>query len=285
MKVFISADMEGVAGVAHRDHLMPGGNDYTAARRWLTGEVNAAVEGAVAAGADEVWVNDGHATMRNLLIDELHPATRLVVGPATSTNKPLIQVTGIEHDTFDACIMIGFHSRAGTPGGLLSHTWVGARVHEIRLQGVPAGEVTLNAAIVGHYGVPVVLVTGADDLCREVLGDLGNDLRVVETKRALGTTACASLTPQCAQELIRVASEEAVNDRSSRKPFKLEAPLAIEVDYHHRQMAARALEAGGGSYGNDDRTVVYEGKDVPTIVKALWRGLEMSLREDASFLK
>ncbi len=284
MKVFISADMEGVAGVSHRDHLVPGGNDYAAARRWFTGEVNAAVKGAVEAGAEEVWVNDGHATMRNLLIDELHPASRLVVGPATSSNKPLIQVTGIEHDTFDACIMIGFHSRAGTPGGLLSHTWVGARVHEIRLQGVPAGEVTLNAAIVGHFGVPVVLVTGADDLCREVQGDLGKDLRVVETKKALGATACASLTPRRAQELILVAAKEAVEARKERKPFRLEPPLSIEVDYHRRQMAARALETGEGNLGNTDRTVVYEGKDVPSIVKSLWRGLEMSLREDATFL-
>ena len=102
MKVFIAVDMEGATGVAHREHLMPGGNDYERARRWLTSDVNAAVEGAVRAGATDVFVNDGHGNMRNILLDELHEAARLVVGPAQSVNKPLVQVTGIEEGGFEA---------------------------------------------------------------------------------------------------------------------------------------------------------------------------------------
>ena len=284
MKVFVAVDMEGATGVAHREHLMPGGNDYERARGWLTSDVNAAVEGAVAAGAAEVYVNDGHGNMRNLLIDKLHPATRLVVGPAQAVNKPLIQVTGIEDGGFEACLLVGFHSRAGTPGGLLSHTWVGMLVHEIRLQGRPAGESLLDAAIVGHYGVPVVLVTGADDVCREARADLGADLEVVEVKRALGPSACASWTPQRSAQEIRSATERAVMNRRSRKPFTARPPVDIEVEFHRREMARRALETGDGT-PTSDRCVRYVGPDVPETVKAVWRGLEMAMREDAGFLK
>lgn len=285
MKVFVGADMEGITGVAHGSHLMAGGHDYERARVWFTDDVNAAVEGAVAAGADEVWVNDGHATMTNLLIDRLHDAARLVVGPARSANKPLIQMTGIEHDTFEACLLIGFHTRAGTPGGLLAHTWVGRLVHEIRLQDKPAGEVLLNAAIAGHHGVPVVFVSGGDDLGREVHADLGQDLLFVEVKKTLGPTACASLVPRRAQALIREAAEKAVRERARRAPYRIEGEARLEVTFHHRDMAARAAEAGGATPGADDRTLRYVAPDVPTGVRALWRGLEMALREDASFLR
>jgi D-amino peptidase len=284
VKVFVAVDMEGATGVAHREHLMPGGNDYERARGWLTSDVNAAVEGAVAAGATEVYVNDGHGNMRNLLIDRLHPAVRLVVGPAQAVNKPLIQVTGIEEGGFEACLLVGFHSRAGTPGGLLSHTWVGMLVHEIRLQGRPAGESLLDAAIVGHYGVPVVLVTGADDVCREARADLGADLEVVEVKRALGPSACASWTPQRSAEEIRAAAERAVTNRRARKPWAARPPVEIEVEYHRREMARRALETGDGT-PTTDRCVRYVGPDVPEAVRAVWRGLEMAMREDAGFLK
>ena len=285
MKVFIGADMEGITGVAHGSHLMAGGHDYERARVWFTDDVNAAVEGAVAAGAEEVWVNDGHATMTNLLIDRLHEAARLVVGPARSVNKPLIQVTGIEHDVFEACLLVGFHTRAGTPGGLLAHTWVGRLVHEIRLQGRPAGEVLLNAAIVGHHGVPVVLVTGGDDLGREVAADLGEDVAFVEVKKTLGPTACASLVPQKAQRLIREAAQRAVEGRAARAPYRIVGDARFDVTFHHRDMAVRAREAGGAAPGGDDRTLRYDAPDVPTAVRALWRGFEMALREDASFLR
>lgn len=286
MKVFIAVDMEGATGVAHREHLLPGGNDYERARRWLTGDVNAAVEGAVAAGATEVFVNDGHGNMRNILLDELHEAARLVVGPAQARNKPLVQVTGIEEGGYEACFLVGFHSRAGTKGGLLSHTWVGMLVHEIRLQGKPAGESLLDAAIVGHYGTPVVLVTGADDVIREAKADLGAGLATVEVKKALGPSACASLTPKRAQALIRAAAEKAVRERAKRKPWTTTAPVTMEVEFHRREMATRALDNGlGALHPKNDRCVIYKGPDVPTVSAQVWRGLEEAMREDGSFLK
>jgi D-amino peptidase len=284
MRVFIAVDMEGATGVAHRDHLMPGGHDYERAREWLTGDVAAAVDGAVAAGADEVWVNDGHGTMRNLLVDRLPEAARVVIGPAQARNKPLVQVTGIEEGEFEACLLVGFHSRAGTPGGLLSHTWVGMLVHEIRLQGRPAGETLLDAAIVGHYGVPVVLVTGGDDVCREARADLGEDLATVAVKRVLGPSACASWTPRRAQQEIRAAAEHAVRDRRRRSPWTTTPPVEMVVEFHRREMALRALENGEGEAAGE-RGVRYVAPDVPEASRRVWRGIATALREDAAFLK
>ncbi|MHC4222837.1 MAG: M55 family metallopeptidase, partial [Planctomycetota bacterium] len=206
MRIFLSVDMEGATGVCHRDHLIPGGQDYERARSWLTGDVNAAVEGALEAGATDVVVADGHGTMRNILLDELHDSARLVTGPAQVRNRPLGQLSGIEVGSYDAAMFIGYHSRAGTPGGLLSHTWVGALVHEIRLNGRAAGEALLNAALLGHYRVPVVFASGADDFCREVLADLGEDLEVVETKKILGPSAVITRTPAKARSLIRAGA-------------------------------------------------------------------------------
>ncbi len=286
MKVFIAVDMEGATGVAHREHLLPGGNDYERARKWLTGDVNAAVEGAVLAGATDVLVNDGHGNMRNILLDDLHEAARLVVGPAQARNKPLVQVTGIEEGGFTCAMLVGFHSRAGTKGGLLSHTWVGMLVHEIRMQGKPAGESLLDAAIVGHYGVPVVLVTGADDVVREVHADLGADLMTVEVKRALGPSACASLTPKAAQKKIRAAAEQAVRERAKRKPWKTKSPVVMDVEFHRREFATRALDTGLGTLDpKNDRVVRYVAKTVPAAAAQVWRGLEEAMREDGSFLK
>lgn len=284
MKVFIAVDMEGATGVAHREHLLPGGNDYERARKWLTSDVNAAVQGAVDAGADEVYVNDGHGNMRNIIIDDLHEAARLVVGPAQSKNKPLVQVTGIESEKFDAAMLVGFHSRAGTPQGLLSHTWVGMLVHEIRLQGKVAGEALLDAAIIGHYGTPVVLMTGADDACREARADLGEDLITVEVKKALGPSACASLTPRRTAPMIREAAARAVRERAKRKPWTTEGMVTMDVEFHRREMAQRALELGVGEKVGE-RCVRYSEKDAPTAAIHLWRGLEEALREDGSFLK
>lgn len=283
MRVFLSVDMEGVAGVCHRDHLVPGGQDYERARRWLTGEVNAAVTGAVEAGAGEVVVADGHGTMRNLLLEDLHEAARIVTGPAQARNRPLGQLAGIAEGRYDAALLLGYHSRAGTPGGLLSHTWVGMLVHEIRLNGRPAGEALLNAAIFGHFGVPVVFASGADDFCREVREELGADLAVVETKRTLGPTACLSLSPARSQRLIREGVARALGARGGRTPLTIDPPVLLDLEFHRADARDRARELGGESQGA--RGIRYSAATVPAAVTALWRGLEEAMREDGAFLK
>lgn len=283
MRVFLSVDMEGAAGVCHRDHLVPGGQDYERARKWLTGEVNAAVEGAVAAGAREVVVADGHGTMRNLIVEEMHEAARLVLGPAQARNRPLGQLAGVDVGNYEGALLVGYHSRAGTPNGLLSHTWVGMLVHQITLNGKPAGEALLNAAVLGHYRIPVLFASGADDFCREAKADLGDDLETVETKKALGPTACLSLSPARSQKLIREGAERAVRHRLHRKPLATALPVVLDLEFHRGDARDRALELGGDASGA--RGIRYTGATVPEAVMRLWRGLEESMREDGAFLK
>jgi D-amino peptidase len=281
MRVFISADMEGATGVCHRDHLVPGGQDYDRARRWLTGDINAAVEGALAAGADDVVVADGHGTMRNVVLEELHEAARLVSGPAQARNRPLGQLAGVESEPFDAAMFVAYHSRAGTPGGLLSHTWVGALVHEIRLHGRAAGEALLNAALLGHYGVPVVFASGADDFCREVRADLGEDLEVAEVKRILGPSAVVTLTPKRAQDRIRKSAESGL--RKGREPLRVQTPVVIDLEYQRTDQRERGLELGGEPI--DSRAIRYVADTMDSAVRQVWRALAHTLREESSFLK
>jgi len=281
MRVFISADMEGATGVCHRDHLLAGGQDYEKARRWLTNDVNAAIEGALSGGATEIVVADGHATMRNVLLDELHDKAQLLCGPANFRNRPLAQLGALEPGRFDRAMLVGYHTRAGTPGGLLSHTWVGALVHEIRLNGTPAGEARLNAALFGEFGVPVVLATGADDFVREVTADLGDDLPTATVKRTLGPTAVLSLSLADAAWQIREAAERGM--RAPRAPYRVGPPVRLEIDFHRRELCDQGAETGGERIG--DRTLAFEAPTMSGAVEKLWRAMTNALREEGAFLR
>ena len=159
MRVFISADMEGITGIAHGDQLMPGKHGYEAGRTLMTDDVNAAIAGVLLHDPDATFVVcDGHAVMRNLQLERLHEAAELVIGPASWANKPLCQSQGID-DRFDLALFVGYHSKSGTTPGLLAHTWVGSTICNLSLNGQVVGETALNAAVVGAFGVPVGLVT------------------------------------------------------------------------------------------------------------------------------
>ncbi len=281
MRIFISADMEGATGVCHRDHLMAGGQDYEKARHWLTSDVNASIEGALSAGASEFLVADGHGTMRNILLDELPTYARLLTGPAQPRQRPLCQLGALAPDSFEAAFLIGYHARAGTPGGLLAHTWVGMLVHEIRLNGRPASEAWLNAAILGHYGIPVLMASGADDFCRQAREDFGPDLELAEVKKTLGPTAVVTLSLEEAQGVIRDAAARAIE--KGGRPLVIEPPIEIEVDFHRDEMRAMAAEVGGEPV--DRRGLRYTGGDVIDAVEQAWRGLAHATREDSIWMK
>ena len=163
MKVLISADMEGTCGVTSWVQVMPpeyGGQhsstvEYEMARRRMTREVNAAVEGALAGGAEEVIVNEAHNGMRNLIPEELHPSVRFITG----NDKELGMVQGVQEEGIGAVFYTGYHARAGTPAAPLAHTWTGY-VNDVRFNGQSTGEYGINAAVAGHFGVPVTLVKG-----------------------------------------------------------------------------------------------------------------------------
>ena len=171
MKVFISVDMEGVTGVTDPEDVLPDGADYARGRVFMTGDANAAILGAYDAGADEVLVNDSHWTMRNLLLEDLDPRARMIKG----FQKPMCMVQGLDA-SYDAAVFVGYHSCAGTEGGVLNHTLLGKEVQNLLLDGEPIGETRLNALVAGELGVPVAFVAGDDKVCQEARAVLGEDL-------------------------------------------------------------------------------------------------------------
>lgn len=232
MKLLVSIDIEGVAGVFHSEQTRPGNGEYERARRWMTEEANAVVEGALAAGASQVLVADGHAHYRNLLPDLLHPAARLMQGKP----RPNGMLDGIDSGV-DALMMVGYHARAGSPG-ILAHTMNGAAFSRIWLDGDEAGEAAIYGALAASHGVPVLLASG-DDMLAEEARDCLPRAELVTVKKASGCQSGASLSPRHACALLREASERAVRGFLGRpwRPAPPTAKLACRVQAGSSTMA------------------------------------------------
>ncbi|GII95008.1 M55 family metallopeptidase [Sinosporangium siamense] len=233
MQVYISIDMEGVAGIATFDQVARGGHGYRAAMKLMTGEANAAIAGAFDAGADSVVVNDSHGTMDNLLHEELDPRARVVFG----SPKLDCMAEGISED-HDVALFLGYHAAAGGPG-VLAHTY-SSHFTQIRLNGRPVSEAEVNALQAAAVGVPVGLVTGDDIICAAVRERLPK-VHTVEVKTAHGVYAADSLSPTVARERIRTAAAEAVASAGSLLPVDLPDELHLEIDMPN----AAAAELGG----------------------------------------
>ncbi|AOZ03666.1 aminopeptidase [Cupriavidus sp. USMAHM13] len=203
MRILISTDIEGVAGVFHAEQTRAGNGEYERARAWMTGEANAAVQGAFAGGATEVLVNDSHGGFRNLLPDQLDPRARLVLG------KPryLGMMAGVEQGC-DGVFLVGYHGRA-QGRGVLAHTINSGAFARVWLDGLELGEAGLYGALAGEFGVPVLMASG-DDVFIEETRRLMPWVRYVETKRAGGFASGTSLAPGAARAAIAGAAETAV---------------------------------------------------------------------------
>jgi D-amino peptidase len=263
MKVFVSVDMEGVACVTHGDHVKLEGPEYETARRWMTAEANSAIEGAFEAGAAEVHVADSHGHMRNLLPDELHEDALLVRG----SPRPLGMMDGLD-ESFDAVLFVGYHSMAGTAQGVLAHSYSGKAVYAIRLNGIEVGEPGFNAAIAGHFGVPVALACGDDTVDVEV-GELMPWTERVITKWAISPLAARNLTPKASQKRIYEGTKRALHRLGEMKPLRFEAPIRLEVDtvlpiYASLGADVPGVERIGG------RTLAYMGSDLLEVT-CVWR--------------
>jgi len=183
-KVFISVDMEGIWGVVHGDQVSAQGHDYGPARKWMADDVNAVIEGLFEAGAAEIVVNDSHGSMRNILAHDLDPKVSLITG----SPKPLSMMQGID-DSFDACIFIGYHARAGTASSILDHTYSGATIRSIKVNSLELPELGLNAAIAAAFGVPVILLSGDAETCNQARSILGSEVITVAVKESFGRYA------------------------------------------------------------------------------------------------
>jgi D-amino peptidase len=222
-KVFLSADMEGVAGVVANKQTGSEGSDYGYFRSQMTAEVNAAVEAAFTAGASEVVVTDAHGSGTNLLPGEVDKRAVLISG----FPMPFGMVTGLD-ETFAAAILIGVHAHGSTPNAILAHTYTGALKH-VRLNGVEVGEPGLNAAMAGHFGVPVVFVSG-DAAAVAELRALVPEVEAVAVKEAVGFSAARLMSPEVAREKIGRGVSEALARRKDIRPVAIAKPVTFEVE-------------------------------------------------------
>jgi len=274
MRVYISVDMEGIAGVSHHKPTARTDSEYPAAVELMVGETNAAIEGACDAGATEILVNDSHGGMYNLRPLDVDPRARLLQGQKAWSMVAGAQPIG-DAAAFDVALFVGYHARAGHPTGTIAHTYTGAPT-QTRLNGRPTGEYGFNALMLGAWGIPVGLVVGDDALAAEVAEWLPWAERVV-VKTGHGTSAAASLHPGRARELIRDGATKAVEAAKAGrlKALELELPIAIEVDYHrpiHADFAAVVPNASRAG----DRTVRHEGPDAETAYRGFLAGVRIA---------
>ncbi len=231
LKVYISADMEGIAGVVSPEQLGPQGFEYQRFREFMTAEVLAAIAGARDGGATEVVVSDSHGNGQNLLIERL-PADVTVI---RSFPRPLMMMQGLD-STFAAAVFIGYHASTTNPAGVRAHTISSANLAAVELNGVAMPEAGINAAIAGRFGVPVVMISGDDVAVAEAQRLLG-PIEGAVVKRAISFHSAATLTPEAAQALIRQKVRAALARRGDLKPYAVAAPVRLDVTFKNYRPA------------------------------------------------
>lgn len=237
MKILIAADMEGITGVTTWDQVTPGHAEYARFRRLMTQDLNAAIHGALEAGAQEVIVTDGHWNGSNILLEELDPRARLNTG----SPSPLSMMEGID-ETIDGVMFVGYHARNGSPDAVLDHTWSSEAIANVWLNDMLTGEYGLNAALAGQFGVPVIMVSGDQTACAQMREMLG-DVEAAVVKQATGRFAAECLPPEITRERICGHARRAVErlaQGTAPDPFVLETPITVTVEFFTSDMADRA---------------------------------------------
>ncbi len=258
LKVFISVDMEGVSGLIHWDETSAPGPDYDLFRKLMTAEANAAISGALEAGATEIVVRDAHDSARNILPDLLRPEARLI----REWNGPLSMMEGIDR-TFDAVVFIGNHARAGTPDAVLKHT-MSLSLYDVILNGVRLPEAAWNAAIAGYFDVPVVFLSGDSAICKQIREIIGN-VETVAVKEGIGKAA-SMIHPVKAQLMIQNGVTAALRNLKAYKPHKPSAPYKLEIVFTDENQAQRASWVPG-AVRTGERSVAFTSGDFMDIVK------------------
>jgi len=247
--VFVITDAEGVAGICRQEQVEPQNPEL---RRLLTGEVNAAVEGFLAGGADEVIVWDGHDGSQTLSLETLHPQAKLMQGSLP------VGMTLERH--YAAVAFVGQHSLAGVQAGIMAHSYSSLGIQNIRLNGKPVGEIETRAALAGWYNTPVIFLSGDQAAARELL-QIIPAAETAAVKEGLGRYTCLSLSAQAARELIRDQATRAMQKLGQIRPYRIEGPVTIEYEYTTRNSLPADAALRPGAQVVDDRTIRYQGKD------------------------
>jgi D-amino peptidase len=264
MKILIAVDMEGITGVIHADQTDPGHPEYERFRRLMTADVNAAVRGAFAAGAAEVIVSDGHWNNRNILIEQLDPRARLNTGGP----RPFSMVQGVDAGV-DGVFFVGYHARVGAPNAILDHTWSTLRVAGLWLNDQEIGEIGLNAAVCGHFGAPVLLISGDQTACAEAAALIGG-IECAVVKQATGRNSAECLSPQEAAARIEAAAARAVRKlQAGQAPaaFRLAPPITVRIAFIRSEMAD-AAEIMPAARRLEGKQVAYTARDMPEAYRA-----------------
>jgi D-amino peptidase len=261
MKVFVMTDLEGATGVAGNwSDFNPGGKEHESAKRLLTGDVNAAIDGAIGAGADQIVVLDGHGAAFSIIIEDLDPRAELIRG------RRVMELEGLD-ESFDLMLAVGSHSMAGTPDGILTHTLSHVGIDNIWLNGRLVGEIGLWAVLGGHYNVPLGMVTGDLAAVREANALLG-EIETVAVKEATSRFAAKCLHPKVTRKMISEAAARAVTRAGEFQPHKPRAPVELKVEYHDSERADRVAKRKSVAR-TDGRTVSCSGDDVLEIYATL----------------
>ena len=225
-KIYISADMEGVTGVVTSAQLGPSGFEYGRFRQFMTDEVNAAIDAARAAGATEILVSDSHGNGQNLLIDQLPDDIQVI----RSWPRPLMMMQGIDA-TFDGAIYIGYHASTGNMEGVRAHTMSSANLTSVKLNGIEVSEGAINAAIAGHFGVPILMVSGDDATVEEIRSLVGN-IEGAVVKWNYGFHSARSLTPAAGQKVIAEKVTAAMARIDEFEPYSVgDGPINVDIRF------------------------------------------------------
>ena len=262
-KVLISADMEGVGGVVTGEQLGPQGFEYQRFREFMTNEVLAAIQGAKAGGATEILVADSHGNGQNLLIEKLPKDVQVV----RAWPRPHLMVQGVD-ETFTAVLFIGYHAGTTSAVGVRAHTMSSANLADVRLNGVTVPEAGLSAAIAGHFGVPVVLISGDEPAVEEARALLGADLEGAVVKWPYGFHSARTLTPEASCELIREKARVAVSRAERRKPWRVKTPVDLEVRFKNYR-PAEVLTYLPNVERVDAHAIRFRGKDILEVARFL----------------
>src|SRR5262245_5920523 len=261
-KVFISVDLEGISGVVQPAQLGPDGFEYQRAREWMTGEVNAAIAGIRAAGPADILVCDSHGNGQSVLIDKLPDDVRMVRG----FPRPLEMMQGLD-DTFTAAIFIGYHASEWTPDAVRGHTISSARLLGIKLNGAEVSEGIFNAALAGHFGVPIAFISG-DRLAVVQVQKVAAGAEGVVVKEPYGYHSANTVTPARGQELIKAGLTRAMSKLSTLRPYRVTVPINLEVGFKLTIDAEMASFVPGLSRA-DAHNVKGTFRDMPEVTRLL----------------
>ena len=247
--IFVITDAEGVAGICRQDQTEPRDPEL---RQLLTGEANAAVEGFLAGGADEVVVWDGHDGSQTLSAATIHPKAKLLMGG--------LGVTMSLERGYAALAFVGQHSLAGVRAGIMAHSYSSLGIQDMLMNGKPVGEIGTRAALAGWYNVPVIFLSGDQSAAKELL-DIVPNAEVAVVKEGLARYTCISLSAQGARELIREKARRAMEKLPQIKPYRVEGPVVFEYEYTTRNSLPIDAHRRLGAEVVNDRTIRYRGKD------------------------